>query len=103
MSVANEFDDKASRLLNRLTSQPAQRGEIRHQGGNVPSLQELGRRWEEFEQSEEESRAKMSELTQNLNRLEDSLREENQGRKRMGRNVVRQMSLLFNSDLHKRQ
>ena len=60
----------------------------------MPSLQELGRRWEEFEQSEEESRAKMSELTQNLNRLEDSLREENQGRKRMGRNVVRQMSLL---------
>ena len=89
MSGANEFDDKASRLLNRLTSQPAARGEGRREV-SAPTLQELGRRWEEFEQSEEESRSKMGELTQNLSKLEESLREENEGRKRMGSWGVRQ-------------
>ena len=84
MSNGNDFEDKAARLMNRLTSAPTTtHTKMRPEHAKL-SLQELSRIKEELDFSDIENRKKMKGLNDALRKLEDSLLEEGQVRVHKG-------------------
>jgi hypothetical protein len=82
-----DFEDKATRLLSRLTATsqvPAGLSKNKAEMAKLP-MQDLSRLREELEYSELDTRKRVKGLNDSLRKLEGSLAEENQLRVQKGR------------------
>ena len=82
--MSHDFEDKATRLMNRLSSASATSHTKLRPENTQMSLQELSRIKEELDFSDVENRKKMKGLNEALRKLEDSLLDEGQVRAQKG-------------------
>ena len=91
MNNRNDFEDKASKLMSKLTSHPSTQHQRYRAEQSKMSIQELNKVKEELQCSDLESRKKMKGLNDNLKKLEGGLIEGGQMRAQKGTIDVKQM------------